>query len=109
MKTYFSASTDRMIAYACHFLESSFQCGSNESDPISLQHSVQVLPTDESGHVYRESNFDFIYFCLLEYFFGLFSGWLTFGWAKFQEIFSSPKCWAYYWDEFSKLKIRLIT
>ena len=104
MKTYFSASTDRMIAYACHFLESSFQCGSNESDPISLQHSVQVLPTDESGHVYRESNFDFIYFCLLEYFLGLFSGGLTFGWANFREFFSSPKCWAYYWDKFSKLK-----
>ena len=78
MKTYFSASTDRMIAYACHFLESSFQCGSNESDPISLQHSVQVLPTDESGHVYRESNFDFIYFCLLEYFFGLIFGLANF-------------------------------
>ena len=45
-------------------LESLTQCASNESKFISLRHSVQVLPSDEKGHVYRNqaisaSNFIF--------------------------------------------------
>ena len=47
-----SAKTDRRIAF-CYFLESLAQCASNESNPIALRHSVQVLPSDETGHVYR--------------------------------------------------------
>ena len=46
IKIYSSASTDRRVAF-CYFLEFSFQCGSNQFNPISLWHSVQVLPTDE--------------------------------------------------------------
>ena len=46
IKTYSSASAYRMVAF-CYFLKSSFQCGSNQFNPIFLWHSVQVLPTDE--------------------------------------------------------------
>ena len=52
-----SANTDHRIAF-CYFLESSFQCGSNESNSISLWHSVQVLPTDETSHVYLRVEFN---------------------------------------------------
>ena len=58
-----SAKTDRRIAF-CYFLESLAQYASNESNPIALRHSVQVLPSDETGHIYRNktilaSNFNF--------------------------------------------------
>ena len=47
-----SANTDHRIAF-CYFLESFAQCASNESSFIALRHSIQVLPSDETGHVYR--------------------------------------------------------
>ena len=47
-----STNTDRKIAF-WYFLESFAQCASNESNPIALWHSVQVLPSDEKGHVRR--------------------------------------------------------
>ena len=47
-----SANTDHKIAF-CYFLESLAQCASNKSNLITLRHSVQVLPSDETGHVYR--------------------------------------------------------
>ena len=48
-----SANTDRKIAF-CYFLESLDQCASNEFNSIYLRHSVQVPPSDETGHVYRK-------------------------------------------------------
>ena len=58
-----SANTYRKIAF-CYFLESLAQCASNEFNFIALRHSVQVLSSDERGHVYRNkansaSNFNF--------------------------------------------------
>ena len=58
-----TAKTGRRIAFCCS-LEPLAQCASNESNPIALRHSVQVLPSDEKGHVYRNeaisaSNFNF--------------------------------------------------
>ena len=47
-----SAKTHRRIAF-CYFLESLAQCASNEFNPIALRHSVQVLPSDETGHDHR--------------------------------------------------------
>ena len=47
-----SAKTYRKIAF-CYFLESLAQCASNESNSIALRHPVQVLPSDETDHVYR--------------------------------------------------------
>ena len=48
-----SANTNHSIAF-CYFLEALAQCSSNESNLIVLGHSVQVLPTDETGYVYRK-------------------------------------------------------
>ena len=61
--TFSSNSTYTMTAFY-YSLESFTQCASNESNFISLRHSVQVLPSDEKGHVYRNqaisaSNFNF--------------------------------------------------
>ena len=58
-----SAKTYRGIAF-CYFLESLAQCASNDFNSIALRHSVQVLSSDETGHVYRNeaisaSNFIF--------------------------------------------------
>ena len=58
-----AANTNRMTAFWYPF-ESSAQCASNESNFIALGRSVQVLPLDEDGHVYRNraisaSNFNF--------------------------------------------------
>ena len=50
--TFLSNSTDTMTVFY-YSLESFTQCASNESNFISLRHSVQVLPSDETGHVYR--------------------------------------------------------
>ena len=61
--TFFSNNNDTRTAFY-YSLESFTQCASNESNFISLRHSVQVLPSDEKGHVYRNqaisaSNFIF--------------------------------------------------
>ena len=47
-----SAKTCRRIAF-CYFLESLAQCAFNESNPIALKHSIQVLQSDETGHDHR--------------------------------------------------------
>ena len=61
--TFLSNSNHTMTALY-YSLESFTQCASNESNFISLRHSVQVLPSDEKGHVFRNdgiaaSNFIF--------------------------------------------------
>ena len=50
--TFSSNSTYTMTAFY-YSLESITQCASNESNFISLRHSVQVLLSDEKGHFYR--------------------------------------------------------
>ena len=47
-----SAKTDRRIAF-WYFLESLAQCASKIFNSIALRHSVQVLLSDETLHVYR--------------------------------------------------------